>query len=62
MYVAELELLTTEGFHVPEIPLVEVFGNTGTDPPAQILSDVPKLNVGVMFGVTVTLNVAGLAH
>ena len=31
-------------------------------PPAQIVNDVPKLNVGVMFGFTVTVNVVGTAH
>ena len=55
-------MLTTVGFHVPFIPFKDVFGKVGTVPPAQIVSDVPKLNVGVMFGLTVTLNVAGVAH
>jgi hypothetical protein len=31
-------------------------------PPAQIVKLVPKLNVGVTFGFTVTVNVAGTAH
>lgn len=47
---------------MPVIPFVDVFGNVGTVPPAQTDNNVPKLNVGVMFGVTVTENVAGLAH
>ena len=42
--------------------LVDVVGNTGTVPPAQITNVVPKLNVGVMFGLTVTVNVAVVAH
>jgi hypothetical protein len=42
--------------------LVDVFGKTGTAPPAHILNDVPKLKVGVMFGATVTVNVVGNAH
>lgn len=44
------------------IPLVDVLGNTGTVPPAQIVRLVPKLNAGVMFGLTVTVNVAVVAH
>ncbi len=31
-------------------------------PPAQIVRVVPKLNVGVMFGLTVTVNVVVVAH
>jgi hypothetical protein len=42
--------------------LFDIVGKVGTVPPAQIVSDVPKVNVGVMFGVTVTVNVAGTAH
>ena len=53
---------TADGLHVPFIPFVDVFGNVGTDPPAQMVSVVPKLNVGVRFGLTVTVNVAGNAH
>ena len=55
-------LLTTEGFHVPVIPLLDVVGNNGTVPFEQIVSVVPKLNVGVMFGFTVTVNVAVVAQ
>ncbi len=44
------------------MPLVDMFGNDGTIPPAQILSDVPKLNEGVALGVTVTLIVTGIPH
>ena len=55
-------MLTTAGFQVPVIPFVDVIGKVGTVPPAQRLIDVPKLNVGVRFGFTVTLNVAGSAH
>ena len=53
---------TTEGFHVPVIPLSDELGNAGTVPPAQIVSAVPKLNVGVIFGFTVTANVVVVAH
>ena len=55
-------LLTVDGLHVPVILLVDVVGNAGTDPPEQIVSVVPKLNVGVMFGATVTVKVVGNAH
>ena len=54
--------LTTAGLHVPFIPLFETVGNNGTDPPLQIESVLPILNVGVIFGFTVTVNVAGIAH
>ena len=47
---------------MPLYPFVELFGNAGTAPPAQILNAVPKLNVGVMFGFTVTLMVTGKPH
>ena len=51
-----------DGLHVPLILLVDTLDNEGTDPPVQILNDVPKLNVGVMFGVTITLKVVLVAH
>jgi hypothetical protein len=62
VYTPLVVLLTTDGLHVPVIPLVDVLGNVGTLAPAQIVSVVPKLNVGVMFGATVTVNVVALAH
>ena len=37
-------------------------GNNGTVPPEQIVSVVPKLNVGVMFGLTVTVKVNVVAQ
>ena len=55
-----MELLTTEGFHVPEMPLVEVVGNVGAVVPAQIGLMVAK--VGVMVELTVTVIVTGVAH
>ena len=55
-------LLTVAGLHVPVMPFVDVVGNAGTVPPLQIVKLVPKLNVGVIFGFTVTVNVAGNAH
>ena len=44
----------TEGFHVPLIPFIDVAGKTGIVPPAHAVSEVPKLNVGVTIGFTVT--------
>ena len=42
--------------------LVDVLGSVGTDPPAHMVREVPKLKVGVILGFTVTLNVVGNAH
>ena len=47
---------------MPVIELSDVLGNVGTAPLAQIVSEVPKLNVGVMFGLTVTVKVVGITH
>jgi hypothetical protein len=55
-------LSTVDGLHVPVIVLSDVEGNVGTAPPAHIVSDVPNANVGVMLGVTVTVNVVVVAH
>jgi len=44
------------------MPFVDVLGNAGTVPPAQIVRLVPKLNVGGIFGLTVTVNVVPVAH
>ena len=55
-------MLTTDGFHVPVIPFVEVVGKVGTLPPAQIDPLLPKANVGLTFGVTVTVNVVVVAQ
>jgi hypothetical protein len=62
VYVPEALLFTTDGLHVPVIPFVDVVGKVGTDPPAQIFNDVPKLNVGVTIEFTVTVNITGVAH
>ena len=53
---------TVDELHDPVILLVDVVGSVGTVPPAQMVKVVPKLNVGVMFGVTVTVNVVDTAH
>jgi len=42
------------------MPLVDVNGNTGTVEPSHIATT--GLKVGVMFGLTVTSNVVGVAH
>ena len=55
-------VLTVAGLHVPVILLDDVVGNVGTVPPLHIVSVVPKPKVGVTFGLTVTLNVAVVAH
>src|SRR5687768_9431780 len=52
VYTPEAWLSTTEGLHVPVRPLVDVVGSGGTVPPAQIVREVPKLNVGVVLGIT----------
>lgn len=62
VYTALAVLLTVDAAHVPVIPLFDVVGNAGTVPPEHIVKVVPKLNVGVMFGFTVTVNVVGNAH
>ena len=62
VYDAEFWLSIVEGLHVPAIPFVDDVGRAGTLVPAQIVKLVPKLNVGVMFGLTVTLNVVVVAH
>ncbi len=62
VYVPEAWLLTTAGFHVPVMLLTDVFGKVGTAPSAQIVNEVPKSNVGITLGVTVTLKVVGDAH
>ena len=54
--------MTDDGLHVPVIPLVDVAGNEGAVAPPQIVAEVPKLKVGVIFGLTVTVNVVVVAH
>ena len=51
-----------EGFHVPVMLLVDVAGSTGAVASAQMVSEVPKSNVGSRFGFTVTLNIAVVAQ
>ena len=47
---------------MPVISFSEVSGNDGTLPPAHTVSVVPKLNVGVMFGLTVTVKLVLVTH
>ena len=44
------------------MPFVDVFGKTGTAPLPQIVRLVPKLNVGVALGRTVTVIVRDKPH
>lgn len=62
VYIPEFWLSTTEGLHVPAIPSMDTAGNAGTAALAQMVDNVPKSNVGVMFGLTVTVNIAVVAH
>jgi hypothetical protein len=55
-------LLTVAGFQEPVIPSFEVVTSAGTLPPEHIDNEVPNANVGIMFGFTVTANVAVVAH
>ena len=55
-------MLTVEGLHEPLILFEDAAGNVGTVPPAQIVRVVPKLNVGVSIGFTVTAKVVIAAH
>ena len=62
VYVSEFVLSIAERLQVPVIPFVDVVGNAGAVAFSQIVIAVPKLNAGVMFGLTVTANVAIIAH
>ena len=42
---------------MPVMPLSDVRGKGGTVAPAQMVVSVPKLNVGIILGVTVTVSV-----
>jgi hypothetical protein len=62
VYVLVFWLSTTAGLQLPAIPLDEVDGKDGILAPAQIERAVPKLNVGVVLGFTVTLMFTGTPH
>ena len=53
-------VLSSAGDHVPVIPLLDVVGNAFKFPPEQI--GATALNVGRMFGLTVMVRVAVVAH
>jgi hypothetical protein len=62
VYTPEFWLSTVAGLHVPVMPFEELVGNEGTLAPAQTVREVPKLNVGVILGLTVTVKLAEVAH
>ena len=53
---------TVAGLHVPVIPFVDTLLKAGTVPPAHMVSEDPKLNVGVILAFTVTFRVKGSAQ
>jgi hypothetical protein len=53
-------VLSKAGVHEPVMPLFDVVGNAVSVAPAQI--GATALNVGVMFGLTVIVKVAVVAH
>ena len=53
-------VLFRAGAHVPVIPSIEVAGNADNTAPEQI--EATGLNAGVMFGLTVIVNVVVVAH
>jgi len=53
-------VLSSAGDQVPVIPLFDVVGNGLSVAPEQI--GATALNVGAMFGLTVIVNVAVVAH
>jgi len=59
VYVVVAVLLTA-GAQVPVIPLLDVVGNGANTAPEQIAAT--GVNVGVMFGLTVIINVVVVAH
>jgi hypothetical protein len=60
--LADVVLSIVVGLQVPVIPLPEVVGKLGTAAPLQMLIEVPKVNIGVILGVTFTVNDVALAH
>ena len=62
MYELFVVLSTTEGFHVPITPFVDVPDNVGTVEPIQIDWKFPKLKAGVRIGLTVTVKINGVTH
>ena len=52
--------MSNAGVQLPVIPSIDVVGNADSVAPEQIAAT--GLNVGVMFGFTVIVNVAVVAH
>ena len=55
-----MAVLSNPGAQVPVIPLVDVVGNGAKVAPEQM--GAMAVNVGVMFGLTVIVNVVVVAH
>ena len=55
-----MAVLSKAGDQVPVIPLLDVVGNGDKVAPEQI--GATAVNVGVIFGLTVIVNVAVVAH
>ena len=53
---------TVAGFHVPAMPLSDVPGKVGTDPPAHMVREVPKENRGGVLEFTDKVKLVVLAH
>ena len=53
-------VLLSAGAHVPVIPLFDVVGNAANGSPEQMGATAVK--VGVIFGLTVIVNVVVVAH
>jgi hypothetical protein len=53
-------LSTVDGLQVPVMPLFDVVGSIGAVAPEQIAATA--VNVGVIFRLTVTVNVVGVAQ
>ena len=62
VYTPEVCASTTAGFQVPSIPLTDVVGSAGTVLPAQIVNAVPKVNAGIVLGVTFSVNDVVVPH
>ena len=52
----------TAGFHAPLMPLSDREGRMGTELPVQMVKEEPRLNSGVVLGVTVNVNVVVTEH
>jgi hypothetical protein len=55
-------LSIADGLQLPVIPLEDVAGSAGALLPLHTVNEVPKLNVGVTIGLTVTEIADVIAH